>query len=303
MRRRSVVGLGLAAIVVAGAGACESARNSIAAPDGGLTMFGVPDLEGMPDLVVDAAKLASSWVITDEYLSPNLCSVQEGDVPPGNRRLIRFTVTTPNIGDADVAIGDPRTHIDPNGDGDYSDSDGLYELDGCHGHFHFRNYAVYEMLPVNPDGSLGASVKARKRGFCMIDTTPYQSEGGPPKQKVYYSCGTPTRAGNQGISVGYADTYVKQLGGQYFVLDDPAEPVPPGKYLLRITVNPGFTPAAGEPCPVLNPATGKCHNFAESNYANNVGQITVTVPDRTGKTGGSMKTAVDLIDDENRPAH
>ena len=36
--------------------------------------------------------------------------------------------------------------------------------------------------------------------------------------------------GNQGISVGWADTYVWQLGGQYFVLDggDGQAPVPPG---------------------------------------------------------------------------
>jgi hypothetical protein len=283
--------------------ACESAQSAISASDRAQSGLGVPDLEGMPDLVVDASRLASSWVITNEYLSPNLCSVQEGDVPPGDRRLLRFTVETPNQGDADVAIGDPRTHIDPNGDGNYSDSDGLYILDGCHGHFHFRNYATYELLPVNANGSLGSSVMARKRGFCMIDTTPFSNTNGQPKERVYYNCGTPTSPGNQGISVGYADTYVKALAGQYFVLDDEREPVPAGNYVLRITVNPGFTPAAGEPCPVRDSATGLCHNFAESSYANNVGQITLTIPPRPGKTGGTIKTAVDAIDDENRPTH
>ncbi len=299
MRIKSLGVLAGAALAVA---ACETVQQGISAPDRAQEGLGVPDLVGMPDLVVDAKVLASSWVITDEYLSPSLCSVQEGDVPPGERRLIRFTVETPNQGDADVAIGDPRTHIDPNGDGDYSDSDGLYELDGCHGHFHFRNYATYELFPVGADGSLGAAVKARKRGFCMIDTTPFSNPNGQPKERVYYNCGTPTRAGNQGISVGYADTYVKQLGGQYFVLDDEREPVPPGNYVLRITVNPGFTAARGEPCPVKNLATGLCHNFAESRYDNNVGQITLNVPARTGKTGGTIKTAEDLIDDENRPS-
>lgn len=298
---RSKIALACLAAAVTAA-ACETAARSIAEPDRAAMGLGEQDLVGTPDLVVDAAKLATSWVVTDEYLSPNLCSVQEGDVPAGDRRLLRFTVETPNKGDADVFIGDPRTHIDPNGDGNYADSDGLYELDGCHGHFHFRNYATYEMFPVAADGSLGASVKARKRGFCMIDTTPFSNENGQPREKVYYNCGTPTRAGNQGISVGYADTYVKQLGGQYFVLDDPNEPVPPGDYLLRITVNPGFTPASGEPCPVRNTATGLCHNFAESSYSNNVGEIRLTIPARTGKTGGTIKTAVDEVDDENRPS-
>ena len=298
MRGKSVLA-GLCAILALAA--CENTESGIAASDASLARLGGQDLEGTADLVVDAAKLASSWVISEEYLAPNLCSVQEGDVPPGTHQILRMTVTTPNIGDADVFIGDPIQHIDPNGDGSYADSDGLFELAECHHHFHFRNYAVYEMFPVNNNGTLGAAVKARKRGFCMIDTTPY-TQTSPAKQRVYYNCGTPELAGNQGISVGYADTYVKQLAGQYFVLSDPAEPVPPGKYILRVTVNPGFTPVAGEPCPVLDPATNLCHNFAESRYDNNVGQVQITVPAyRPGKVGTPIKTAEDAIDDENRP--
>lgn len=291
----------LLAVLVAGAAltACETSKSTLATP-AEPRAAGAPDLVGTPNLVVDAAKLASSWVVTHEFLSANLCSVQEGDVPPGDHYLLRFTVTTPNIGDADVAIGDPIKHIDPNGDGNYSDSDGLYELATCHHHFHFRNYAKYELFPILANGSLGTPVKARKRGFCMIDTTPFQSDGGVTPW-VYHSCGTPEIPGNQGISVGYADTYVKALAGQYFVLDDPAEPVPPGNYVLRITVNPGFAPTAGQPCPVFDSAAGLCHNFAESSYTDNVGQITITIPNRTGKTGGSIKTAEDGIDDENRP--
>jgi hypothetical protein len=281
--------------------ACETSKSAVTAPQQPRARLGEPDLIGTPNLVVDAAKLASSWVISHETLLSTTCSVVEGDVPPGDHYLLRFTVTTPNIGDADVAIGDPRTHIDPNGDGNYSDSDGLYEFAPCHGHFHFRNYAKYELFPILANGSLGTPVKARKRGFCMIDTTPFSNPNGQPKERVYYSCGTPTIPGNQGISVGYADTYVKALGGQYFVLDDPAEPVPTGDYILRITVNPPFPRVAGQACPVYDPAAGFCHNFAESSYADNVGQIRITIPARTGKTGGSMQTAQDGLDDENRP--
>ena len=299
MRGKAVL---LAAVTLLAAAACDTSSDHGLATAGRPRMgTGVPDLVGQADLVVDAKKLASSWLIDTEYLAPNLCSVIEGDVPPGTHQVLRFTVTTPNIGDADVAIGDPRVHIDPNGDGDYSDSDGLYEFATCHHHFHFRNYARYELLPLRADGTLGPSVKSRKRGFCMIDVTPF-NETAAPKERVYPSCGTPEIAGNQGISVGYADTYVKALAGQYFVLDDPAEPAAPGQYVLRITVNPGFTPVNGEPCPVLD-NHGLCHNFAESNYDNNVGQITITVPARNGKTGGSVQTATDYSDDENRPTN
>jgi hypothetical protein len=297
MNGRKLLGL-----LVAGASlaACETSKSTMAAP-AAPRASSVQDLVGTPNLVVDAAKLASSWVVTHENLTPNLCSVVEGDVPPGEHYLLRFTVTTPNVGDADVFIGDPIEHIDPNGDGSYADSDGLYEFAPCHHHFHFRNYASYELFPVLANGSLGTAVKARKRGFCMIDTTPYNSGGGGTTPWVYRNCGTPEHAGFQGISVGYADTYVKALGGQYFVLDDPSEPVPPGQYVLRITVNPGFPKVTGQKCPVFDAAGGLCHNFAESSYTDNVGQITITLPNRTGKTGGSIKTAEDGIDDENRP--
>ena len=295
------VALGLCAMLALAA--CETSQSTLTAPGQARALFGPQDLDGTPDLVVDAAKLASSWVISTEYLPATLCSVQEGDVPPGTRRLLRFTVTTPNVGDADVFIGDPRAHIDPNGDGNYADSDGLFNFAPCHHHFHFNNYATYELFPLNENGTLGPAVKARKRGFCMIDTTPYTSST-PAKEKVYYSCGTPESAGNQGISTGWADTYVKQLAGQYFVLDDPNEMVPPGRYVLRITVNPGFAKVKNQPCPVFDSAAGLCHNFAESNYANNVGQVTIDIPaDRNGKSGGAVKTAEDGIDDEQRPTN
>jgi len=59
---------------------------------------------------------------------------------------------------------------------------------------------------------------------------------------VYRSCGRPAFdgfsaiPGNQGISVGYADTYVKWLGGQYFVLDAKrATSLPPGDYIIGCT--------------------------------------------------------------------
>src|SRR6185503_17263427 len=128
----------------------------------------VQDLVGTPDLIVDAHRLATSWVVYDQELKESFCSLQEGGLEPGRYRLLRFTVTTPNIGDADIFIGDPNRHWDPDGDGDGSDSDGLFENDGCHQHYHFRNYALYQLIDAN-----GLVTKARKNGFCMIDVTPY----------------------------------------------------------------------------------------------------------------------------------
>jgi hypothetical protein len=271
----------LAATMLAACGSPDATGVSLASTDASFAH--TQDLEGTPDLIVDAQKLATSWVIYDE-LVPNVCSAEEGGVTPGQHRLLRFTVTTPNIGDADVYIGDPNEHYDPDGNGDPEDGDGLFELATCHAHYHFRNYASYELIEMD-NGAEVATIFAAKRGFCMIDVTPYGSSGswqyrncGRPEIP---SLGLPAIAGNQGISVNWGDTYVKWLAGQYFVIDD----VGPGTYLIRIVVNPPFEEEAGQVCPFKDGA-GLCHMFEESDYTNNVGEALITIPkERPGKTG------------------
>lgn len=268
----------------------------------------VQDLDGTPDLIVDSKKLATSWVVYEQDLKEGFCSLAEYGVTPGYHRVLRMTVTTPNIGDADLYIGDPMSHYDPNGDGDPSDSDGLFELSLCHRHLHYRNYATYELV----DPSTGHVWRAAKRGFCMLDVTPWNNGDGGVTSWVYRSCGVPPidgfpgSPGNQGISVGYADTYSKWLGGQYFVLDggDGQDPVPPGQYLLRIHVNPPFTCGPGDAAKPHD-SEGFCHNFAEASYDNNVGEVLVDIPDHPGKKGygpgGGQLAKDEMVDDENRP--
>ncbi len=230
-----------------------------------------------PDMIVRTDMMEHQWVVRDEKLSPDFCSVVEGGVTPGLRRLLRFTVTTANVGNADIHIGSPLEH--------YNAGDGLFELALCHQHFHFRNYALYQLI----DPATGTVWKAAKAGFCMLDTDPNPASmtGVPPGPREYKDCGTLTEDGNQGISHGWSDTYRFFLGGQYFVLDggDGQPPVPPGTYIIRITANPPYIPTASEPCRVLDPATGLCHNFAEASYANNVGEVLVTIPEHPGKDG------------------
>ena len=280
-----------ALITTAAVVACRPDRPTAALP--GLQFAHVQDLDGTPDLIVDAQRLKDSWVVYDQTFSATLCSVIEGDVQPGDHRVLRSTVTTPNIGDADVFVGNPLDHVAAN--------DGLFEFATCHNHFHFRHYATYELL----DATTGHVWRAAKRGFCMLDITPWQTDGGVTSW-VYRSCGTKTLPGFQGISVGYADTYNKHLGGQYFVLDggDRQDQIPPGAYIIRITVNPPFVAAPGEPCPHTD-THGFCHQLLESNYDNNVGQVLIMIPDHPGKKGfgpGSNDVSdADLIDDENRP--
>jgi len=240
----------------------------------------------LPDLVVDYAATAQHWVVRQENLPATYCSVQEGGVTPGSRRIIRFTVTTPNIGDADVFVGSPLDHADPNHDGDFSDNDGMFEFASCHAHFHFQNYAVYRLI----DANTGYVWKSAKKGFCMLDTDPNPAWQGiaPAGSKNYQSCGTLTRPGFQGVSYGWADTYVFSLAGQYFVLDggDGQPPVPAGDYIIEITVNPAYAPPKGKDgCPLATDADGMCHNFAEKSYTNNTTRIPVTIPAHVGKDG------------------
>jgi len=244
-----------------------------------------------PDLIVDQKRLLQNWVVRDEKLPASFCSVEEGGITPGEHTLLRFTVSTPNIGTADVNLGDPNVHFEAN--------DGLYEYATCHRHFHFRHYTLYELI----DPASGYVWRAAKRGFCMIDIEKYQAYPGPANNdRNYLSCGAPATAtepkipGNQGISVGWADTYVWKLGGQYFVMDggDGQAPVPPGDYVIRITVNPPFVAQSGEPCPNVD-TNGFCHQLPELNYNNNVSEIQITVPSHPGKQGvGPLKNQPQL---------
>jgi hypothetical protein len=240
------------------------------------------DLDGLPDLIVDQAALRQHWIVRVEDFDASTCSVIEGGVTPGTHPIVRFTVSTPNIGDADLFIGDPNAHVAAN--------DGLYELDTCHGHYHFRHYALYELV----DPGTGHVWRAAKRGFCMVDIEKYGVYAGSNNNPYHFrNCGLQGVPGYQGISKGWADVYWWKLGGQYFVLDggDGQAYVPPGKYIIRITVNPGFVPTGGEPCRSGDPLhPGICHQLPESNFENNVAEVRITIPDHPGREGvGPLK--------------
>lgn len=290
MRRSTLARLSVATILIAAA-ACAIADTPTStgtlAPASAARSSGVPYTGELPDLIVDSKETQNHWVNRDEDLPANFCSVQEGGVTPGMHSIIRFSVTTPNIGKGDVFVGSPLAHMDPNGDGSFADSDGLFEFASCHQHFHFKHYATYRLIDAS-----GHTWKAAKRGFCMLDTDPYNVINGDGTW-TYRNCGSLTRDGFQGVSSGWADTYVFKLGGQYFVLDggDGQPVVPPGVYTIEVEVNPAYAPDSQGNCPrVKDAATGLCHQFAEASYANNVGRATVIITDHPGRAGyGPLK--------------
>jgi Lysyl oxidase len=290
--------LGIVAFLTLAACSATDNPTTVRAPSIVLRSSGVVDTSALPDLIVDAKSTQNNWIVRVEDLPADFCSVVEGGVTPGTHTILRFTVTTPNIGKGDVFIGSPLKHMDPNGDGNFADSDGLFEFATCHQHFHFQHYATYKLI-----GADGHVWKAAKRGFCMLDIDPYNTQNGDGTW-TYRNCGNLTADGFQGISSGWSDTYVFKLGGQYFVLDggDNQPVVPPGVYTIEVEVNPAYAPTHGQ-CPrVKDPLTGLCHQFAETNYANNVGRATVIIPDHPGRSGyGTIKdntkiTAADEIE-------
>jgi hypothetical protein len=287
--------LALPALLLVAVACGDSAKQNVTAPRDGrpsLTQNAV-DTTALPDLIVDSKATQQNWVNRVEDLPANFCSVEEGNITPGTRNILRFTVTTPNIGAGDVFVGSPLKHMDPNGDGSFADADGLFEFATCHQHFHFQHYATYKLVDEN-----GKTWKAAKRGFCMLDTDPYNVNNGDGTWS-YRNCGDIAHDGYQGISNGWADTYVFKLGGQYFVLDggDGQAVVPPGVYHIQVEVNPAYAPDKRGNCPrVKDPLTGMCHQFAESNYANNFGDAMVQVTDHPGRAGyGPLKNNNDKI--------
>jgi hypothetical protein len=186
-----------------------------------------------PDLVVDGKWLDT--IFTDIMVSPATCELAEGCVGGiGWRSLMLFTVATPNIGSTDLVMGIPANHPD------------LYHYSDCHAHFHFDEFARYELR----DGATLAAT-GHKQAFCMLDTASWAWPNAPTR----FTCE------NQGISRGFTDFYESGLPCQWIDITG----VPPGEYTLKITLN---QPRQDSALPLLN----------ERDYSNNVFEVAVVLP-------------------------
>ncbi len=68
-----------------------------------------PGSKAKPDLIVDQKRLLQNWVVRDENLPANFCSVVEGGVTPGEHTLLRFTVSTPTSAPRTLISAIPMT--------------------------------------------------------------------------------------------------------------------------------------------------------------------------------------------------
>jgi hypothetical protein len=85
-----------------------------------------------------------------------------------------------------------------------------------HNHWHFDDFADYEIHNVNPDGSIGTLVEraGTKQTFCIADTEPInlRLEHAPLDQM--YPPSNCDQNDIEGMSVGWGDKYGWDLAGQ-----------------------------------------------------------------------------------------
>lgn len=170
----------------------------------------------LPDLTLDAARLAASVTVETHYFPSSSCAFQEGCVRgTGQRRLIKFDTVTPNIGSDDLYLGTPPGPRLTAGD---------FIWDECHYHHHWIGYANYKITPPNDDTTVTVGLK---QAFCLLDSSMYGGYTGPRPAYRQYTCS------NQGISRGWQDVYGRYLDCQWIDVTG----VPNGDYVLHVELN------------------------------------------------------------------
>jgi hypothetical protein len=244
--------------------------------------FGVCDPSGpCPDLSLDPVALRDSILIETRQIGTDSCSIAEGSITgpreidgeleptPLNRRLLRFTTSVTNIGTGSLFLGNPAQ-------GDKT----LFEFSACHGHYHFKGYANYQLK--RKDGTLAA--KGHKESFCVEDNFISKDvKGRPgvnlPERPPERPAGSPPLTGpdtwnphqrtdcrHPGLHRAWRDAYFVSTEGNWIDITD----LDPGDYVLAVTVNP---PDA---------TTGK-RAIAElkDNFTNNYVEVPVHIPAAT----------------------
>ena len=113
----------------------EAARESVASD------FPFYNNGGRPDLTIDPKRFVNQMEIVDRYFDPvdDACVFAEYAVGgTGYRRLLRFDTVVLNSGDGDLVVGDRADPTNP-----YSSS---FYYAACHGHYHIRDFSIYELL-------------------------------------------------------------------------------------------------------------------------------------------------------------
>jgi hypothetical protein len=100
-----------------------------------------------------------------------------------------------------------------------------------HNHFHFADFARYDLLVQDSRGAFRRSPRqSQKTTFCIIDYRRVNAPG--PSSPGYTTCGDDV----QGLSAGWGDTYTADLPDQWIVLG--SSRLANGNYAIRSTADP-----------------------------------------------------------------
>lgn len=176
-----------------------------------------------PDLAVLPTQLGNNWV-EYRYIEPDSCAIEEQCVTgSGWRRLLLFDASIQNRGAAPLTVGSTDETSPPR-------VNNMFEHSACHDHFHFRHYGEFSFGPVPGD----------KRAFCVESTDRYYNNEQTPLVHEF-SCD------NQGIAVGWGDTYIAGVECNWIDVTD--LPIPAGGRTedLRFLLNPDRFLCEGTP--------------------------------------------------------
>ncbi|XP_034558215.1 protein-lysine 6-oxidase-like [Notolabrus celidotus] len=174
---------------------------------------------GLPDLVPDPYAIQAGAYIQRMQMYALRCAAEENCLArsaygPGVRDidfrvLLRFPQKVKNQGTTDFLPVKPRYQ---------------WDWHSCHQHFHSMDaFSNYDLL----DTISGRKVaEGHKASFCLEDT------GCDAGFRRRYACTSHT----QGLSPGCHDVYAANIDCQWIDITD----VPPGNYILKVTVNPNF---------------------------------------------------------------
>ncbi|XP_026855514.2 protein-lysine 6-oxidase [Electrophorus electricus] len=172
---------------------------------------------GLPDLVAEPYYIQSSTYVQRVPMYNLRCAAEENCLSSSaayardydTRVLLRFPQRVKNQGTSDFLPSRPRY---------------AWEWHSCHNHFHsIAEFSHYDLLDASTQSRVAEGHKA---SFCLEDTSC------DPGYYRRYACTSHT----QGLSPGCYDTYSADIDCQWIDITD----VKPGKYVLKITVNPGF---------------------------------------------------------------
>ncbi len=168
------------------------------------------DAGPLPNLI----PVISNPQIQERTFVAGSCEVIEGCTVAGNRRLLRFDLSTPNLGPGNLYLGAPTAAGRP---------PMMFEYGTCHMHWHLRGYADYRLID-----TAGAEVgRGHKQSFCLLDSGRYMNMGTDIPAADRYNCS------NQGIHAGWMDVYGRSLDCQYIDITG----VAPGRYRIRAQIN------------------------------------------------------------------